>query len=180
MIWLLIASVFLYGCEKESWFKYEFDDFFGYFNTENDFEKNNDNLNWLWYRLISDDLINIYTQKLDDDQDDDQDDIDFKESIIIAKRISDKDLETFSKENIDNVNIWWVKFSRWRQVEVECNEKPLNLLYFQWKYSLNQYSIYISQWFIKVENIIYLISYATLDEKSRNEFTSSFKSIQCK
>ena len=44
---------------------------------------------------------------------------------------------------------------------------------------MNQYNIYISEGFLKVNQDIFVISYATLDEKARNKFSSSFKTIKC-
>ena len=101
-------------------------------------------------------------------------------SIIISKKNSDKDLETFAKENIENVDISWLKVAKWKNIEIECDGTTLNLIYFQWKYDMNQYDIYITDGFLKVWQWIYTISYATLDEKSRNDFSSSFKTIKCK
>lgn len=174
IVLLSFPLMFLYGCKKQNSFRYDFDNFFGYYYTDESFEINKDKLNWLWYKLLSDDIVNIYSQKSSDEE------LPFKESIVIAKKTSDKDIETFAKENIENVDIWWVKFSRWKNLTIDCYNDELNLLYFQWKYSLNQYNIYVSQWFIKVDNEIYIISFASLDEKNRNNFSSAFKDIQCK
>lgn len=174
LIVLLVFITALCGCEKRNSFKYEFDDFFGYYYTDESFEVNKDKLNWLWYKLLNNDLVTIYSQKSTWDE------LAFKESIVIAKKTSDNSLETFAKENLENVDIWWVKFSRWKNITFDCHDNKLNLLYFQWKYSLNQYNIYVSQWFIKVDNEIYIISFATLNERNRNDFSSAFEDMQCK
>ena len=170
-ILLFLSLISLYGCSEQWWFKYEFDNFYGTFNTETEFEVSETELNWLWYNLIKNHIINIYEQK---------DSQGFKESIIISKKNSDKDLETFSEENIVNVDISWLKLSKWKNIEVDCSGTSLKLIYYQWKYNMNQYNIYITNWFLKVNQQIYSISYATLDEKNRNEFSSSFKTIKCK
>jgi hypothetical protein len=158
-------------CGKSWGFQYEFDNFYGEFNTENDFELSKTELNWLWYNLIKNNIIKIYEQKNTEW---------FTESIIISKKDSDKDLETFAKENIENVNISWLKVAKWKFLEIDCNGTSLDLVYFQWKYDMNQYDIYITDGFLKVWQWIYTISYATLDEKSRNDFSSNFKTIKCK
>lgn len=170
-ILLFFSSILLYGCNEQWWFKYEFDSFYGTFNTETEFQVNETELNWLWYNLIKNNIINIYEQKKSEW---------FKESIIISKKNSDKDLETFSEENIANVDISWLKLAKWKNIEINCSGASLNLIYYQWKYNMNQYTIYITNWFLKVNQQIYSISYATLDEKNRNEFSSSFKTIKCK
>ena len=97
-----------------------------------------------------------------------------------CKKSSDKDVETFAKENIDNVDITGLKMSKWKSLEIKCNWITYNFVYYQWKYSMNQYNVYLANWFLKSGQNIYIISYATLDEKSRNSFSSSFKNIQCK
>ena len=171
LIVLLFSLIFLYWCSENEWFQYEFDDFYGEFKTENDFELSKTELNWLWYNLIKNNIIKIYEQK---------DANWFTESIIISKKNSDKHLESFSKENIENVDISGLKVTKWKNVQIDCNWESLNLLYYQWKYAMNQYDIYITDWFLKIWQWIYTISYATLDEKSRNDFSTSFKTIKCK
>lgn len=171
LIALFFSGIFLYWCDNNWGFQYEFDNFYGEFNTEKEFELSKSELNWLWYNLIKNNIIQIYEQK-DPER--------FTESIIISKKDSDKNLETFAKENIENVDIAWLKVAKWKSLEIDCNGTTLDLLYFQWKYDMNQYDIYITDGFLKVWQWIYIISYATLDEKSRNDFSSSFKTIKCK
>jgi len=168
---LFFSSIILYWCGTDTGFKYEFENFYGTFYTENSFENDWTKLNWLWYNLLGSSIIKIYSQKNSDY---------FKESIIIAKKSSDKSVETFAKENIDNVDISWLKMSKWKNIEIKCNWITYSFVYYQWKYSMNQYNLYLSNWFLKSGQVIYIISYATLDEKSRNDFSSSFKNIQCK
>ena len=168
---LLFSSVFLYWCNSKTWLTYEFDNFYGAFSTEKTFENDKTELNWLWYNLLKSSIIKIYSQKNPEL---------FNESIIISKRNSDKDVESFAKENIDNVDITGLKISRWKSMDIKCNWISYNFVYYQWRYSMNQYNIYLSEGFLKVGTTIYVISYATLDEKNRNNFSSSFKTIQCK
>ena len=167
----ILSSIFLYGCNSNEWFKYEFENFYGIFNTEKSFENGWKNLNWLWYNLLKNSILKIYSENNPRI---------FTESIIISKKNSDKDIESFAKENIDNVDISGLKTSRWKSFEIKCNWITYNFVYYQWRYSMNQYNVYISEWFLKSWDEIYIISYATLDEKSRNNFSSSFKTIQCK
>ncbi len=170
-ITLIFSVFFLYWCSENEWFQYDFDNFYGEFDTENDFEINKTELNWLWYNLIKNDIIKIYKQKNPEW---------FTESIIISKKNSDKDLESYAKENIENVDISGLKVTKWKDLEIECDGQSFDLIYFQWKYNMNQYNIYMTNGFLKVWAWIYTISYATLDEKSRNNFSSSFKTIKCK
>lgn len=171
VIVLLFSSVFLYWCGEKVWFKYEFENFYGTFNTEKTFEDDWVGLDWLWYNLLKNSIVKIYYQK---------DSEPFNESIIISKKISDMDVERFAKENIENVDISWLKLSKWKNVDIKCDWITPSFVYYQWKYGMNQYNIYLSEWFLKVGSSVYIISYATLDEKSRNDFSSSFKTIQCK
>ena len=140
---LLFSSIFLYWCDKKDWFEYEFENFYGTFNTENTFENNWTELSWLWYNLLKSSIIKIYSQKNPEL---------FAESIIISKKNSDKDVETFAKENINNVDISGLKLSRWKNVEIKCDWITPSFVYYQWKYSMNQYNIYLSEWFLKYDN----------------------------
>ena len=171
LIVILFSVIIIKWCNENTWFRYEFEKFYGEFKTEKSFENNLTKLNWLWYNLLESSIIKICSQKNSEY---------FNESIIISKKSSDKDVETFSKENIDNVDISGLKMSKWKNLEVKCNWITYNFVYYQWKYSMNQYNVYLSNWFLKSGQNIYVISYATLDEKSRNDFSSSFKTIQCK
>ncbi len=168
---LLFSTVVLYWCKQSETFQYEFENFFGTFDTQKEFEANKKELNWLWYNLLKNNIIKIYSQKDADE---------FTESIIISKQGSDQDVETFAKENINNIDSSDIRISRWKNVEIKCNENTFKLVYYQWKYNMNQYNIYLTNWFMKVDQDIYIISYATLDEKQRNEFSSSLKTIKCK
>lgn len=168
---LLFSSTMFCWCNENTWFKYEFENFYGFYDTENSFETDWTDLKSLWYNLLQSSIIKIYSQKNSEY---------FKESIIISKKSSDKDVETFAKENIDNVDITGLKMSKWKSLEIKCNWITYNFVYYQWKYSMNQYNVYLANWFLKSGQNIYIISYATLDEKSRNSFSSSFKNIQCK
>lgn len=167
---ILFASVILYWCNESTWFRYEFENFYWFFDTENTFEPNKTELKWLWYELLQSSIIKMYTQTNDSY---------FTESIIISKKNSDKDVESFAAENIENVDISGLKLSKWKAVEADCNWNKYNLVYYQGKYSMNQYNIYLSEGFLKVNQDIFVISYATLDEKARNNFSSSFKTIKC-
>ena len=138
LIVLLFSWIFLYWCGNNWWFQYDFDKFYGEFNTENDFELSKAELNWLWYNLIKNDIIKIYEQKNPEW---------FTESIIISKRNSDKDLESYTKENIENVDISWLKITKGKNIQIECNDETFDLMYFQWKYDMNQYNIYTTNWF---------------------------------
>lgn len=171
IITFILSSILLYGCNKDEWFKYEFENFYSTFETSQSFEDEWTELNWLWYNLLKSSIVKIYYQSTHED---------FRESIIISKKNSDKSIESFAKDNIDNIDIDWLRISRWKSFEIKCNWITYNFVYYQWRYSLNQYNIYISEWFLKSWENIYIISYATLDEKNRNNFSSSFKNIQCK
>ena len=170
IVCILFSSVILYWCNENTWFRYEFENFYWNFDTENTFEANRTELKWLWYELLQSSIMKIYTQKNADY---------FTESIVISKKNSDKDVESFAAENVDNVDIWWLKLSKWKILEVDCNWISYNLVYYQGKYNMNQYNIYISEGFLKVNQDIFVISYATLDEKARNKFSSSFRTIKC-
>jgi len=171
IIGLLSSLIFLYWCTKSNWFKYEFDNFYWTFNTETSFSESNTELNWLWYKILYKDIIKIYKQEWENK---------FSESIIISERNSDKSIQDFAKENIEDIEIKWFKPYKGKNVEIKCNENVYNLIYYQWKYSMNQYNIYLTYWFIKVNNKVYIVSYATPDEKNRNNFSSSLKELKCK
>lgn len=168
---LFLSLTTLLWCQKSEQFQYDFDNFYSKFDTQKEFELNKDELEWLWYKLLDNSIVKIYSQK---------NATDFNESIIITKKNSDKSIEEFAKEDIENIDISWFKPSKWKMLEIKCESDNYNLLYYQWKQSMNQYTIYLTYWFMKNNNEIYIISYATLDEKSRNDFSSSFKNIKCK
>lgn len=166
----LFPSIILFWCDVKEWFQYEFGDFYWNFSTEKSFVENKESLDWLGYKLLTNNIVKIYVE---------DGDAVFKESIIVTKKNSDKSVESFWKENLEDVDIIWLKMSKWKRVEVKC-ENVYDLLYYQWRYSMNQYDVYLTYWFLKVNNEIYVISYSTLDEKSRNNFSSSFKALKCK
>jgi len=161
----------LYWCGVKGWFQYEFGNFSWNFDTEKSFVENEKSLDWLGYKLLSNNIVKMYVE--------DNDDTMFRESIIVTKKNSDKSVEAFWKENLEDVDILWLKMSKWKKIEVKCDE-TYNLLYYQWRYDMNQYDLYLTYWFLKVNNEIYIISYATMDEKSRNSFSSSLRTLVCK
>lgn len=161
----------LYWCGVKGWFQYEFGNFSWNFDTEKSFVENEESLDWLGYKLLSNNIVKIYVE--------DNDDTMFRESIIVTKKNSDKSVEAFWKENLEDVDILWLKMSKWKKIEVKCDD-VYNLLYYQWRYDMNQYDLYLTYWFLKVNNEIYIISYATMDEKSRNSFSSSLRTLVCK
>jgi len=161
----------LYWCGVKEWFQYEFGNFSWNFDTEKSFVENEESLDWLGYKLLSNNIVKMYVE--------DNDDTMFRESIIVTKKNSDKSVEAFWKENLEDVDILWLKMSKWKKIEVKCDD-VYNLLYYQWRYDMNQYDLYLTYWFLKVNNEIYIISYATMDEKSRNSFSSSLRTLVCK
>lgn len=172
IIGLLSSLIVLYWCGEKAWFQYEFDSFCWIFNTEKDFEIGKKNLTSLWYNILANNIVQMYVEKNPNSV--------FTDSIIVTKKNSDKSVESFWKENIEDVNVPKLKISKWKNFEIKCENGTYNLLYYQWKYGMNQYDLYLTYWFFKVGNEIYIISYATLDETSRNNFSSSFKTLTCK
>lgn len=161
----------LYWCGVKGWFQYEFGNFSWNFDTEKSFVEDEKSLDWLGYKLLSNNIVKIYVEDYEDTM--------FRESIIVTKKNSDKSVEAFWKENLEDVDILWLKMSKWKKIEVKCDD-VYNLLYYQWRYDMNQYDLYLTYWFLKVNNEIYIISYATMDEKSRNSFSSSLRTLVCK
>jgi hypothetical protein len=171
-IGFLFSLIVLCWCDKKWWFQYEFENFYWFFDTEKNFEINDKSLSSLWYKILSDNILKIYVEDSNST---------FTDSIIITKKNSDKSVESFWKENLEDIDISGLKMSKWKKIEVECGDNNVcTLLYYQWKYDMNQYDIYLTYWFLKLDNEIYIISYATLDEKSRNDFSSSFKTLKYK
>lgn len=170
VIGLLFLLVILYWCGEKEWFQYEFDNFYWIFVTDKDFDVSKGNLESLWYKILSNNILKMYVENSD---------YTFTDSIIITKKNSDKSVEAFWKENLENVDISGLKMTKWKKLEVKC-DNVYDLLYYHWKYTMNQYDVYLTYWFLKVGNEIYIISYATTDEKSRNSFSSSFKTLMCK
>ena len=133
----------LYWCGVKGWFQYEFGNFSWIFDTEKSFVENEESLDWLGYKLLSNNIVKIYVE--------DNDDTMFRESIIVTKKNSDKSVESFWKENLEDVDILWLKMSKWKKIEVKCDD-VYNLLYYQWRYDMNQYDLYLTYWFLKVNN----------------------------
>lgn len=172
LIGLLSSLIVLYWCGEKEWFQYEFGNFYWIFSTEKDFEVGKWNLNSLWYKVLANNIVQIYTEKEPNSI--------FTDSIVVAKKNSDKSVEAFWKENLEDVDVPGLKTTKWKKYEIKCENNTYNLLYYQWRYWMNQYDIYLVYWFFKVGNEMYIISYATTDEKSRNDFSSSFKTLTCK
>jgi len=168
---LCFSLIVLYWCGEKWWFQYEFEDYYWVFDTEKEFEISDRKMESLWYKILASNILKIYSENSSSD---------FVDSIIITKKNSDKSAEAFWKENLEDVDLVWLKMSKWKKFEIKCDNNIYNILYYQWRYDMNQYDIYLTYWFFKVNNEIYIISYATKDEKSRNDFSSSLKTLTCK
>ena len=170
-ILLILLPILLCGCKKK-WHQvsYEFENFHWYFLSENYYKQSMWRLSWLWYQLLENDIINMYSQ---------QEASGFINSIIITKRNSDQDLNWFINENLDLIKNSSFKTEWTNQSKFICNKVSYNIVTTKSKIKANLNTIYLSQSFFKKDGYIYTISLATQDIKERNNFESNIKKLSC-
>ena len=174
-IFLLSTIVLLSLCwckTKSPQIDYDFENFHWYFLSENYYaEWYIQQLSWLWYQLLQDDIIKIYKQ---------QDSSWFVNSIIISKRSSDQNLNEFVKDNFNLITNSSFKEESTKNNEINCNGSKIPIITKGSKIKTNLDTIYLSQSFFQKDEKIYIISFATLDIEERDNFTSHIKNINCK
>lgn len=171
LTFLIILTFVLSGCEEEQQrVSYDFENFHWYFPSENYYYDTNVQLSWLWYQLLQNDIISIYTQ---------QEASWFTNSIIISKKITDQKLDDFVRENIDLIKNSWFKEESEKRSSFSCRGNTLNVITRNSKVKTNLETIYLSQSFFRQNDYIYIVSFATLDIDERNNFTNNIKNTSC-
>jgi hypothetical protein len=96
----LIPFIIVTWCGNKVNFEFDFDHFYWYFFTNNTFEKREIVANWLWSKLIKNDIIQSYIQS---------NSTWYIDSIIVIKKITDKELKNFVNENKQRIKLEWYK-----------------------------------------------------------------------
>jgi len=168
---IILSCIILYWCsEKLPQVSYDFENFHWYFDSENYYNQSTSRLEWQWYQLLQNDIITIYKQ---------QNSSWFTNSIIIAKRNSDKTVNDFIAENLKLITNDWFKTESSKKNKFICKDTNIEIYTTNSKVKTNLDTIYLSQSFFKQNNFIYIISFSTLDEIERNNFSDHIKHITC-
>lgn len=167
----IFCTVILYGCWTK-WHKitYIFEDFYGSFFTENNYNTSTIQTSWIWSQLLQNDIIAIYDQK---------DWSGFVGSIIISKRITDNSVQDFVNENIKLVKKEWFRTEVSKNTSFTCNSESIKTTTVNSKLKTNLNTVYFSQSFFKRWKYIYIISFASSDMSERNSFSENIKHTRC-
>lgn len=169
---IILSSVILYGCkEKLPQVSYDFENFHWYFNSKNYYNQSTTSLEWLGYQLLQNDLIAIYRQQTTSW---------FTNSIIIAKRKSNLNIDDFVSENLKLIKNNAFKTENSKHQKFKCDWDSIPVITTNSKVKTNLDTIYISQSFFKKNDQIYIISFSTLDSEERNSFSDAIVYLSCK
>lgn len=172
IIIVALLSIFLFGCENQ-WnkFRYNFDGMNGYFFTDDNYDINNSKLEWLWYKLINNEIVTIYSQTSNTSG--------FVWSLIITKKITDQTLSNYVNENIDLVWLDWFKIEKTKDWHFTCDNKKIETKIVNSRLKNNLNTIYFSEIFFEKDWYIYTISFANSDKNERNNFANTTDDISC-
>lgn len=172
LLFIIISScIILYWCsEKLPQVSYDFKNFHWYFDSENYYNQSTSRLEWQGYQLLQNDIITIYKQ---------QNSSWFTNSIIVAKRNSDKNVNDFIAENLKLITNDGFKTESSKKNKFVCKDENIDIYTTNSKVKTNLDTIYLSQSFFKQNDFIYIISFSTLNEVERNSFSDNIRHIIC-
>jgi hypothetical protein len=173
---LLIAicmTIFVSGCSKtqSNCFDFEFENFEFCFHTENKYDLYEDQLNWLGYQLLNNDILKIYRQSNTSG---------YIWSLIISKKISEKETKDYISENMELVDLDWFKQEKSKILDAICNDEKIEIYVENTKLKNNLNNIYFSQIFFRKNGYIYILSYSTDEINERDQFSTDIRNISCK
>ncbi|HKL44151.1 MAG TPA: hypothetical protein VJ892_02650 [Candidatus Absconditabacterales bacterium] len=171
IIILILGITILSGCGDKENFEFEFENFYGYFYTENTFEEENQEFTGFAYNLLSNKMIKVYKQKQNSG---------YIDSIIILKQNTTKDLLSFVEENQEKMKLDGYDFENQKEYETRCKDKKLKSIVISSILNGNLKNIYFTQAFIKNKDYVYIISFSSDKEDERDIFESDVKSIKCR
>jgi hypothetical protein len=165
LVWILIS-----WCSEKGRFKFDFDNFYWYFFTEEDFTTDV-KAEWLWYNVLKSDILKIYKKTSSTW---------YADSIVIIKKPSSKDLNEFVDETVKKTEIEWYKIESNNQIKINCLWENIDWKSINSKIVWSLSTTYFSHSFFKHKDNIYIISYSTQNEEERKMFSSDVKHIKCK
>lgn len=169
---IILSSIILYWCkEKLPQVSYDFENFHWYFNSKNYYNQSTASLEWLGYQLLQNDIIAIYRQQTTSW---------FTNSIIIAKRETNLSIDDFVSENLKLIRNNAFKAENSKHQKFKCNWDSIPLITTNSKVKTNLDTIYISQSFFKKNDQVYIISFSTLDNQERDNFSNAIVYLSCK
>lgn len=162
-------------CGSNSHFEYNFENFYGSFDTINSFTETTIQTQGLSSKLLKDDIITTYIQSNVLNQANI-----YKDSIIIIKKNNTKDLATFVQNDIQKTKLNWFVHQDINSTKIKCNEQrlELNIVDSELKWNLN--TTYFTQAFIKKQDTIYILSFSSQNKSERDSFSKSTKKLKCK
>lgn len=162
-------------CGTNSHFEYNFESFYGSFNTINSFTETTIQAQWLSSDLLKDDIITTYIQNNTGSNANT-----YQDSIIIIKKNSTKDLTTFVQDDIQKTKLNWFSHKDVDSTKIKCNEQKLELNIVDSELEWNLNTTYFTQAFIQKQNTIYILSFSSQNESERDSFSENTKKINCK
>jgi len=167
---IIFAWILISWCSNKSNFQFEFDNFYWYFFTENNFVSDI-NLDWFWYNILKNDILKIYKKSSSSW---------YTDNIVIVKKQSQQELNDFVNETVKKTKIEWYKIESTKSISINCLWNKIDWKSINSKIAWNLNTTYFSHSFFKHNDNIYIISYSTQDEKERKTFSSDVKNIKCK
>lgn len=164
-------AIFIAWCGNKTNFEFDFDNFYGYFLTNNTFQENNQELEWFAAWLLQNNIVKIFQQT---------NTTWYTDSIIIIKKQNSENLVDFVIKNTDKMKLEWYKAEKMNESTIKCNEKKLDMITINSQLELNLTETYFTQAFFKYQEYIYTISFSSESEDERDTFYWDMKNIECK
>lgn len=170
IIGLLSVSI-LAWCWNKVNFEFGFENFYWYFFTNNTFEQSEITSTGLWSQLIKNDIIQTYIQS---------NSTWYIDSIIIIKKLTDKELEDFVEENIQKIKLEWYTSDGIKKWDIRCKGEKISISIVNSQLAANLNPIFFTHAFFKIEDNTYILSFSTDQEEERDTFSSDVRNIKCK
>lgn len=167
----ILSTLIFSACSNKTFFEFEFDNFYWYFFTENNFTNSKADTNGLWYTIIKDDIIKTYYQTNNSGH---------KDNIIIIKKQTNKTLKQFVEDLSKTNKIEWYKVDKIKWFDLRCNEEKLQWYTLNAKLIWNLTTSYLNHSFFEYNGYVYIVSFFSDNESERNTFATDAKNIKCK
>ena len=161
----------MWGCSKKDWFEITFDNFKITFETQNSFKREELSAKGIGFQIVWNDIIKTYKQT---------NNTWYIDSIIILKKLANKDLKDFVDENLDKLRLQWYKILGTKESKINCNNERVDTYTINAKLDLNLEPIFFSHTIFIHNKQIYIISYSTEIENEQKSFSNSLGKIKCK
>ncbi len=168
---LTISSIIIAGCGDNTKFEFGFEEFEGYFITENTFSINNTETKWLAAGLLKNNIIHTYTQIQSSW---------YIDSIIVIKKPSSQQLDEFVSQNTKKIKMEWYISKSTNNNTFKCNKEKIDMQTIDSDLEWNLSNIFFTQAFFMHKWNAYIISFSSEEEQERDTFASDIKNLKCK